>query len=164
MKKIIFNIVSSLVFVLLMGGTVMILIPIKLTTLNGRFTFGFGYARYLGVIPVLIGISIFFFCIKDFIFKGKGTPAPYHPPKELVANGLYKFTRNPIYVGVLFVLFGEILLFESFILLFYSCLIFLIFHIFVITFEEPYLKSNFGNSYENYCNSVPRWLIRLKFK
>jgi len=158
----IFNIVSTLIFVVLMGGAIMVLIPIKLLSSSYRLNVEIGFLRYLGVISVLIGITILFWCLWEFIRKGKGTPAPYDPPKKLVVSGLYKLTRNPMYVGVILVLFGEALFFESALLLLYAGLMFLIFHIWVIITEEPYLRSTFGESYKRYCESVPQWRIRLQ--
>jgi len=162
MMGTIFNIVSTLIFIVIVGGAVMVLIPMKLLSTSYRFTLETGLLRYFGVIPLMIGIPILFCCWGEFVFKGKGTPAPYHPPKELVASGLYKFTRNPMYAGVIFVLFGEALLFESALLLIYAGLMFLIFHMWIIISEEPYLRSTFGESYKRYCEAVPRWFIRLK--
>ena len=83
---------------------------------------------------------------------------PFDPPKYLVVKGLYRLTRNPMYIGVLFVLFGEILLFESTVLIMYSFFVWLTFHTFVILYEERTLKDKFGESYEQYFGSVPRWL------
>jgi len=154
----IFNIVSTLIFVVLMGGAIMVLIPIKLLSSSYRLNVEIGFLRYLGVISVLIGITILFWCLWEFIRKGKGTPAPYDPPKKLVVSGLYKLTRNPMYVGVILVLFGEALFFESALLLLYAGLMFLIFHIWVIITEEPYLRSTFGESYNCllYTSPSPR--------
>ena len=138
----------------------MVLIPIKLLSSSYRLNVDIGFLRYFGLIPVILGITIFFWCCGEFICRGKGTPAPYDPPKELVMSGPYKFTRNPMYIGVIFVLFGQALLFESASLLIYAGLICLVFHIWIIIAEETYLRSTFGEPYERYCGSVPRWLIR----
>ncbi len=158
---VIFNIVKTLIFMTLMGGTVMVLIPYWII-FNSRFNLDMGILRYFGIIPVLIGAAIIFWCVREFILRGKGTPAPYDPPKELVVSGLYRFMRNPMYVGVLFVLFGEAFLFTSALLLCYMGLILLLFHIRIILNEEPYLRSTFGESFNQYCDSVPRWVFRLK--
>lgn len=162
MMATILNIVSTLIFVVLIGGTVMVLIPIKLLFSSYRLNVEIDFLRYFGLIPVMLGVTICFWCWREFIFKGKGTPAPFNPPKELVTSGLYKFTRNPMYAGVIFVLFGEALFFESVLLLIYVGVMFLIFHMWIIIAEEPYLRSTFGESYKRYCEFVPRWLIRLK--
>jgi len=158
----IFNIVKTFIFIVLMGGTIMVLIPIKLLSSSYRLNVEIGFLRYFGLIPVLLGIIICLWCWREFIIKGKGTPAPYDPPKELVVSGLYKFTRNPMYVGIIFVLFGEALFSGSALLLFYTGSISFIFHIWIIITEEPYLRLTFGESYKRYCESVPRWCIRLK--
>ena len=162
MKDTIPNIIKSLIFVVLMGGTVMVLIPLELLSSSHRLNIEIGFFRYFGLIPVILGITICLWCWREFIFEGKGTPAPHDPPKKLVTSGLYKFTRNPMYVGVIFVLVGEALLSESALLLSYAGLIFLIFHIWIIITEEPYLRYKFGESYKRYCESVPRWLIKFK--
>ena len=158
----IFNIVKTLIFIVLMGGTIMVLIPIKLLSSSYKLNLEIGFLRYFGLIPVLLGIIICLWCWREFIIKGKGTPTPYDPPKELVVSGLYKFTRNPMYIGIIFVLFGEALFSESVLLLFYTGSIFFIFHIWILITEEPYLRLRFGESYKRYCESVPRWYIRLK--
>ena len=76
--------------------------------------------------------------------------------------GLYRFMRNPMYVGVLSILFGEVLLFQSALLFAYTALVLLAFHLFVAFYEEPTLGRKFGESYVRYRSSVPRWLPRLK--
>ena len=157
-----FHVVSTLIFVVLMGGAVMVLIPIRVVSSSYRLTVEIGLLRYFGVLPGLIGIIILFWCLWEFLLKGKGTPAPYQPPKKLVVSGLYRFTRNPMYVGVICVLLGESFLFESALLFIYAGVMFLIFHIWIIITEEPYLRSTFGESYKRYCESVPRWFFRLK--
>src|SRR5207247_9321963 len=75
---------------------------------------------YVGVLPILLGVSIYLWCAWDFTFAGKGTPAPMDPPKELVVRGLYRYVRNPMYVGITLILFGEGLLFEAAILFLYA--------------------------------------------
>ena len=140
----------------------MVLIPIKLLSSPYSLKLEMGSLQYSGVIPVLIGVTTLLWCLWEFIRKGKGTPALYHPPKELVVSGLYKFKRNPMYGGIICVLFGEAIFSGSALLLCYAGLIFVIFHLWVILTEEPYLRTTFGEPYKRYCESVPRWLIRLK--
>jgi len=92
---------------------------------------------------------------------GLGTPAPIDPPKSLVVNGLYRFVRNPMYVGVVLVLFSEGLLFSSSRLLEYAVLVGAGFFLFVVAYEEPTLRKKFGASYQAYCQAVPCWIPRL---
>jgi protein-S-isoprenylcysteine O-methyltransferase Ste14 len=106
----------------------------------------------------LLGAAIYFWCAWDFTFAGKGTPAPIYPPKELVATGLYRYVRNPMYAGILTLLLGEALFFASWRLLEYAGFVFLAFHLFVTLYEEPALRQKFGDSYKRYCATVSRWI------
>lgn len=101
-------------------------------------------------------------CFWDFTFKGHGTPNPIDPPKELLTEGLYRDVRNPIYVGVLTIISGHFLWFKTFWMLAYAVVVFLVFHLFVILYEEPTLKEKFGTAYEKYCKAVPRWIPKIK--
>ena len=108
---------------------------------------------------------MYLWCALDFTFTGKGTPAPVDPPKELVRRGLYRYVRNPMYLGITILLFGEALLWESSVLFTYTAVVFLSFYLFVILYEEPLLRRKFGESYQRYCELVPRWLpLRIQGK
>jgi protein-S-isoprenylcysteine O-methyltransferase Ste14 len=109
----------------------------------------------------LIGLIISSWCFYNFISVGKGTPVPTDPPKKLVIIGMYRFVRNPMYVGILFLLFSKAALFKSFALLSYTACIYCLFHAFIIGFEEPILRLKFGKEYDKYYNTVPRWLMLL---
>lgn len=98
----------------------------------------------------------------NFIFNGHGTPAPIDPPKELVAVGFYKYVRNPMYVGVLLMLFSEFLWLGYWYLLAYAFFFFFACHSFVTLYEERTLRKKFGRAYENYLKTVPRWVPRWK--
>ena len=141
----------------------MIIIPNYLIKLN----INFGYPVYdslfldfLGIIFILIGIGLFIY--STFLFKifGKGTPAPIEPPKKLVINGLYKITRNPIYIGYILILFGELLYFGPILLLIYLISIIILINIYLIFYEEPILEKRFGKRYKTYINNVPRWFFK----
>ena len=114
--------------------------------------------RYAGIIPILLGTLLYLWCAWDFTFVGKGTPAPFDPPKEIVVQGLYRFVRNPMYVAVILALIGEAIFFESTAILFYASIVVLVFHLWVIYYEEPTLKRKFGESFERYCQKVSRWI------
>ena len=92
---------------------------------------------------------------------GTGTPAPIDPPRNLVVSGLYRFVRNPMYVGVALVLLSEAALFGSFRLLEYALIVWAAFFLFVVAYEEPALRRKFGVSYQAYFEAVPRWIPRL---
>ena len=153
---------KTLVFTVVAPGLLLVLIPFLLASSNvGRVSVETDSVRYLGWTLVLAGAATYFWCAFDFTFLGKGTPAPNAPPKNLVSQGLYRFVRNPMYTGALFILLGETLLFGSFLVLGYTVMRLLIWHRFVVLYEEPKLRARFGESYERYCRSVPRWLPRL---
>ncbi len=116
--------------------------------------------RGSGAVVVLLGTMGYFWCAWDFAFAGRGTPAPFDPPKILVARGLYRFVRNPMYVSILMVLLGESLLLKSLLLLRYAAIWLVIVHVFVLLYEEPTLRRKFGASYEQYCKDVGRWIPR----
>ena len=156
---------KSLIFIILVPGTAAILVPyVLLNSFGDYLLIKIGIFRYLGVILFLLGVPILLWCIWDFTFSGKGTPAPIDPPKVLVVRGLYQHVRNPMYVGVVFILSGKTIFFASLILFGYTLFIFLCFHIFVIGYEEPTLRNTFGSAYDAYCESVPRWLPRHLFR
>ena len=108
------------------------------------------------------GIAVLVWCFWDFLAKGQGTPAPIDPPKQLVISGLYKYVRNPMYVGVLMVVIGHFLWFGYWWILAYAVALFMAFTLFVVFYEEPHLKSVFGDAYIAYQKGVPRWLPRFR--
>ena len=150
---------KTIIFTFIVPGTVTVLIPYwLLSSRSAPPPPRIGIFRYVGVLPILLGASIYLWCAWDFTFAGRGTPAPIDPPKELVARGLYRHVRNPMYVGVLSILFGEALFFESRTLFEYAAIAFIFFYLFVVLYEEPGLEQKFGESYQRYRQTVPRWL------
>ncbi len=113
--------------------------------------------HWLGVPVILAGIFILLWCVRDFYVAGKGTLAPWSPPKNLVIVGLYRVSRNPMYVGVLTILFGWSLWFVSRSLLLYALAFVIGFHVRVVLFEEPWLVRTHGDEFERYKSRVPRW-------
>lgn len=151
----------TLIFTVFIPGTVTVLVPyLLLTSRNAPPPVPLGPLRYAGAIPVLLGASFYFWCAWDFTFAGRGTPAPFDPPRELVVRGLYRYVRNPMYVGIVSLLVGEALLFQSRWLMEYAVTAFIFYHLLVILYEEPTLKRKFGDSYKRYSESVPRWIPR----
>lgn len=151
--------IKTIIFTFLVPGTVTILVPYwLLSSPSSPQPMHLGVFRYFGVLPTLIGTAIYFWCAWDFTFAGRGTPAPIDPPKELVVRGLYRYVRNPMYVGILSILLGEALLFASWRLVEYTAVVFFFFFLFVALYEEPSLRQKFGESYRRYCKSVPRWI------
>ena len=153
-------VLKALIFTVVVPGSVTLGIPYL--TLPPSTEFSLGGFRVVGVLPIALGAAIYFWCLWDFTFTGRGTPAPIDPPRVLVARGLYRIVRNPMYVGVGLVLLGEAMVFSSWALLRYALVFALGFHLFVVFYEEPALKKKFGAAYEGYCNAVPRWIPRFR--
>jgi len=99
-----------------------------------------------------------------FAFIGKGTPAPFDPPRRLVIRGPYRFVRNPMYIGAGIALAGAALFYQSLSILIYAGLFFLATHLFVVLYEEPTLRQTFGSEYEAYCRQLRRWWPKRKLK
>jgi len=114
----------------------------------------------LGATLICVGVAIYLWCAWDFVSKGLGTPAPIDAPRVLVVKGLYRFTRNPMYVGVSSMILGQSVYFGSARLLAYLACIVTAFHLFVRLYEEPTLRRLFGSQYDDYRQQVPRWLFR----
>lgn len=154
--------VKSIFFLIFVPGLFVGYVPFAFLLFGPRIEAGL-FAWF--AVPLwLFGAVTILWCFWDFLVKGKGTPAPIDPPKELVASGLYRFVRNPMYVGVLMMLFGHFLWFGYWSLLAYTVFFFIAFHLFVIGYEEPNLRIRFGAAYEGYCRDVPRWIPRFARK
>lgn len=153
--------IKTLLFIIFVSGLVMYVIPVFLARLPFPLDFGLGIFRLAGFIPVFAGFLLYLWCAWDFTFSGKGTPAPIAPPKKLVIKGAYRFVRNPMYIGIIMVLLGEAMVFESFVLLLYALAVFSVVFLFVIYYEEPVLRKEFARSYTDYCYDVPRWIPKL---
>jgi protein-S-isoprenylcysteine O-methyltransferase Ste14 len=147
---------KNILFTLVVPGTVGVYLPLILVRgRNAATDFFLG----LAIIFFVIGGSIYSWCVFDFASFGRGTPAPIDAPKKLVRRGLYRYSRNPMYVGVLTVICGWAILYQSIAVAVYGIVVAGCFYSFVVFFEEPILKSRFGREYEQYCAEVPRWLF-----
>ena len=156
-------IVKTLVFTVIVPGTVAVYLPRRiLLSRTAADLLPLQALRSVGVLFAAAGALAYLWCAWDFATAGRGTPAPIDPPKELVARGLYRRVRNPMYVGIALLLLGEALFFRSRALLFYAGAVFLFFHLFVVFYEEPALRRQFGAEYEAYCSNVPRWIPRIR--
>ncbi len=116
-----------------------------------------------GMVIGAAGAVVALWCIFTFATIGKGTPAPFDPPRRLVIRGPYRFVRNPMYIGAGLALASAALFYESLPLLAYAGLFFLATHVFVVLYEEPTLRRTFGPEYEAYCRQVSRWWPRVGF-
>ncbi len=153
-------ILRNLFFFLLHPGLVAFLIPYLIAGEN-LFVSIAGpilFHHFLGVLIFIAGILILLLCIWRFIIDGKGTLSPLDPTRRLVTTGLYRITRNPMYVGVILILLGEFVILSKGLLFLYTLIIFAVFHFFIIFWEEPRLWRDFGAAYEEYKAQTRRWI------
>ncbi len=122
---------------------------------------GVELTRFVGAALILAGVAGLVDSFVRFALQGLGTPAPIAPPQHLVVTGLYRYVRNPMYVAVVAVILGQAILFGDWRLMTYGGLMWLAFHAFVLTYEEPVLAQKFGAQYEDFRANVPRWIPRL---
>jgi len=148
----------ALLAFLLLPGLAAFVAPPLLAALdpwrNGIFPFG--------IVLMLTGGVLLLWCVRDFYVAGKGTLAPWDPPKRLVVMGLYRVVRNPMYVGVLTLVAGWALLLTSPLLLGYTLVLALAFHLRVVFYEEPWLEREFGDAWQRYRRHVRRWLPKFE--
>jgi protein-S-isoprenylcysteine O-methyltransferase Ste14 len=114
----------------------------------------------IGFVLAGAGSLLALLCIAAFVTKGRGTPAPFDPPREFVASGPYRYVRNPMYVGGLATLAGAGLTVSSPAILLLALTAFAAVHLLVVFYEEPALTATFGDSYLRYKKAVHRWLVR----
>lgn len=150
---------KTLLWSVFVPGTLTIVVPyLLLTSKLELFPMRLSSLRFVGLIPIASGALLYLWCAWDFTFAGKGTPAPFDPPKEMVVRGLYRYVRNPMYVAALLLIVGVAIQFESALILIYAGVVFTFFHLWVRFYEEPTLRRKFGASYERYCMKVSRWI------
>ena len=155
-------VLGSFVFFLVAPGTIAGLVPYLLSRWRIQPPLlGVPAGRIVGGIVLAMGVAGLVECFGRFAIKGHGTPAPIAPPENLVVSGLYRHVRNPIYVAVVCAIVGQALLFGSVMLLEYAGAVWLLFHVFVLGYEEPTLQRQFGSSYAAYRANVRRWWPRL---
>ncbi len=155
--------VGSLTFLVLAPGTLAGYIPYRLT--NWRVQpafFGQKWLQGAGAVLLLGGVAVLVDSFLRFALEGRGTPAPVVPPEQLVVSGLYRYVRNPMYVAVLSTVLGQALILSSATLLWYAAILWMMFHLFVLLYEERALRGRFSHSYEEYCANVRRWRPRLR--
>jgi len=114
-------------------------------------------AQPLGLVLLALGIVALLWCVRDFYVSGRGTLAPWAPPERLVVVGLYRYSRNPMYVSVALVLLAWAISFGSLGLTVYTLVVVVAFHLRVVLGEEPWLARTHGTEWERYISRVPRW-------
>lgn len=160
--------VRGVIFTVLVPGTVTVWLPVVLYNRDRAAPEQLGWIRELGWIPIAIGVALYLWSTAEFLVRGRGTPAIFftrpvrflwgEEPQVLVEGSIYRYVRNPMYLGVVTVLFGEALLFASPNLLWYAFTAWLFFYFIIVFVEEPHLRDERGEKYTQYCRDVPRWI------
>jgi len=162
MAKKILALTGSAVFLVIAPGFVAGVVPWWLSQWRIEPPFiGIPVFRWAGGALVTLGVLGLLDSFVRFAVQGLGTPAPIMPTRHLVVSGLYRYVRNPMYLAVASVILGQGLIFGNSALLEYGAAVCLLFHLFVLVYEEPTLRASFGSEYQIFCAAVPRWIPRL---
>src|SRR6266446_4610572 len=154
---------GSAIFLVIAPGTLAVYVPWTFTRWRmAPPLFGFSSWRILAGVMIAAGLPVLLDSFARFAIQGLGTPAPIAPPQHLVVSGLYRYVRNPMYVAVSSLVFGQGLLFGSVQVLKYGVAVVVGFHLFVLLYEEPVLREKFGGEYDDYCKNVRRWWPRAR--
>ncbi|MGA2569984.1 MAG: isoprenylcysteine carboxylmethyltransferase family protein [Terracidiphilus sp.] len=154
-----FVLIRTITYAALFIGFVLIYLPARLLAWSGIVRpAGVGWPQVVGLTIGTVGAVVALSCVFSFAFIGKGTPAPFDPPRRLVVRGPYRFVRNPMYIGASLAVTGAALFYESAALAAFVAGFLLVTHLFVVIYEEPTLRRLFGPEYGEYCHSVHRWL------
>jgi protein-S-isoprenylcysteine O-methyltransferase Ste14 len=157
----VFVLMRTLTYATLFIAFVLVFLPAQVLSWSGiGRPAAIGLPQVAGTALVLVGAVVALWCVLAFALVGKGTPAPFDPPRRLVVRGPYRWVRNPMYVGAGTALAGAALFYQSVQLLGYLALLLVITHLFVLGYEEPTLRRLFGDQYRAYCRQVRRWWPR----
>jgi len=150
----------NLAFTILQPGTVLGVVPYFLggAAWKNITLQALTWSQYFGLLFFVLGFVILMVCIVQLTVYGNGTLSPADPTRNLVLEGLYKYSRNPMYIGVIMMLVGESFIVQVVFLWIYSGCVSIGFELFTVLREEPRLRRDFGTAYEKYCEQVRRWL------
>lgn len=150
-------VVRGILSAALFGTTLCLLLPWLIARYTSNFMAELGAWRYIGFLPLAVGIFICLWCVAKLITEGQGTSAPFYPTRKLVVRGMYRYSRNPMYIGGVMLLIGEAIIGASPLLLVYALALGVAAHLFVVYYEEPSLARRFGEEYREYLKHSPRW-------
>lgn len=157
------NLLVTLAFGLIPVSVFLIGIPYLIFSLGIAYPYEIWGFKFFGAVIIFIGATLGIWAVRDFIIYSKGSPSPLYPPKQLVSNRLFHTIRNPMYMALVLIILGEAVFVGSFTLLIYALLIWSLFHLFVVRYEEPNMSKRFGSTYKDYLTDVPRWIPKIKF-
>lgn len=153
-----FVVARAVTYATLFIGLVLVFVPVRLLSWSGETTSPpIGIAQVIGMLAAAVGGALALWCVLTFALLGRGTPAPFDPPRHLVVRGPYRYVRNPMYLGAATALAGAALYYHSTTLAAYAAAFLLLMHAFVVLYEEPTLRATFGAEYDFYCSQVRRW-------
>ena len=148
----------ALTYATLFIGFVLVFLPAQVLARSGVSSpVNWGAGQIIGMALCAIGASIAIWCILALAVLGRGTPAPFDPPRQLVIRGPYRYVRNPMYIGAGLALTGAALFYQAAGLLAYAAGFLIVMHLFVVLYEEPTLRKTFHGDYDSYCQHVHRW-------
>lgn len=154
--------IGSAIFLVIAPGVVAGLVPQAISNWEFDAPFlGMNLIRVAGGALIALSAAGLLECFGRFALQGLGTPAPVFPTRHLVVAGMYRHVRNPMYLAVVAAILGQGLLFGSVRVLEYGGIVWLLFHLFVLAYEEPTLRSTYGAEYDSFCTQVPRWIPRF---
>jgi protein-S-isoprenylcysteine O-methyltransferase Ste14 len=162
MKRVL-AILGSAIFLVIAPGIVAGYMPWRICRWRlGAPLLGVSSFRFVGVLLIAAGIPVLLDSFARFALQGLGTPAPIFPTRHLVVSGLFRYVRNPMYVAVVSLIFGQGLLCGSIGVLEYGIAVWVGFYLFVLVYEEPTLRKSYGSEYEEFCADVPRWIPHFR--
>ena len=156
-----FLLARAAIYVTLFVSLVLIELPARLLAVSRiGWPQTIGPVQKAGMLLAGAGAALALWCVLALVFVGKGTPAPFDPPRQLVVGGPYRYSRNPMYLGTGSAVLGAALFYQSLPLFSYGVALSLAAYLFVIGYEEPILRDTFRHSYPDYCGKVRRWVGR----
>jgi protein-S-isoprenylcysteine O-methyltransferase Ste14 len=157
----IFALARTIVYAALFIGFLLVFLPGRLLAASGVTPPSeLGGVQWAGMLVTALGGVLALWCVFTISVIGKGTPAAFDPPRRLVIRGPYRYLRNPMYLGAFIALAGAALYYRSWALAAYAGAFLIATHVFVVAYEEPTLRSKFGDDYERYLAAVGRWWPR----
>jgi protein-S-isoprenylcysteine O-methyltransferase Ste14 len=156
-----FALIRALTYATLFVGLVLVFLPARVLSWSGvTAPPALATPQIAAMAITAMGAGLALWCVATFAVVGRGTPAPFDPPRRLVIRGPYRYVRNPMYIGAALALAGAALFYESRPLVAYLGLFLVVAHLFVVWYEEPTLRRMFGDEYEAYFRQVRRWWPR----
>jgi protein-S-isoprenylcysteine O-methyltransferase Ste14 len=147
----------ALLFIVVVPGTVAGWLPWRIAGAPPNVWDASYGAWRLGAVLIVVGWAVLLWCAREFAFRGRGTPGPWDAPRQLVITGMYRYSRNPMYVAVFTAIVGQALWFHSKPVAWYALVVAIAFNLMVMLYEEPTLEGMFGHQYTDYRSRVRRW-------